>query len=50
VKGLEYLIRAIASVRNEQPRVHLVLAGGWRSLALPCPAPKATPTATTCFR
>jgi glycosyltransferase involved in cell wall biosynthesis len=35
VKGLEYLVRAIAQVATECESVRLVLAGGWRSLALP---------------
>lgn len=35
VKGREYLLRAIVQVRARFPNVRLVLAGGWRSLALP---------------
>jgi glycosyltransferase involved in cell wall biosynthesis len=35
VKGLEYLLRAMVQVRERCPRVRLLLAGGWRSLALP---------------
>src|SRR5690349_18127658 len=35
LKGLEYLIRAMPHVCGEHAGARLVLAGGWRSLALP---------------
>ena len=35
VKGLEYLLRGMARVRSDCRSVCLIVAGGWRSLALP---------------
>ncbi len=35
VKGLRYLVDALARLTEERPRLHLVIAGGFTSLALP---------------
>ena len=35
VKGLRYLIEAVARLRRRHPRLHLLVLGGFTSLALP---------------
>jgi glycosyltransferase involved in cell wall biosynthesis len=37
VKGLRYLIEAVAKLRSRHPRLHLLLLGGFTSRALPAP-------------
>ena len=35
VKGLRYLVDAVARLAGEHPRLHLLVLGGFTSLALP---------------
>ncbi len=41
VKGLRYLIEAVARLRVSHPRLHLLVLGGFTSLALPEPEARA---------
>jgi glycosyltransferase involved in cell wall biosynthesis len=41
VKGLRYVLEALPKLRADQPRLHLVVAGGFTSQALPEPEARA---------
>jgi glycosyltransferase involved in cell wall biosynthesis len=41
VKGVRYLVDALARLRRDRPDLHLVVAGGFESLALPGPQARA---------